>query len=85
MTTSFVFAPQLTVLTLTSTLSVSVLCIPEFPQHFGNLAALYSLFLGTYEMVGDSGGGTCRFAEHTDTSAPAARSHAGVQPQEVSP
>lgn len=31
---------------LNRTLSVSVLCIPVFPQHFGNLAALYSLFLG---------------------------------------
>lgn len=78
MTTSFVFAPQLTVLTFISTLSMSVLFIPVFPQHFGNLAALYSLFLGTCEMVGDSGGGTCRFAEHTGTSATAARSQAGI-------
>lgn len=30
-------------------------------------------------MVGDSGGGTCRFAVHTGTSATAVRSRAGVQ------
>lgn len=29
-------------------------------------------------MVADSGGGTCRFAEHTGTSATAAMSQAGI-------
>lgn len=53
-------------------------CIPVFPQHFGNLAALHALFLRTREMVGDSGGGPFRFSVHTGTSATAAWSQAGA-------